>query len=111
MITKNPMQLKAFIKKKAVENNISAQLVMQNYMLERLLIGIAVFLLLFWLQHTGVGFWTIGGMMSLLWSAAFGVLAYFISEHDPIWGWVVFGLAAVIMDSLHVNYPLSKANG
>ncbi len=37
MITKNPMQLKAFIKNKATENNISAQLVMQNYMLERLL--------------------------------------------------------------------------
>lgn len=37
MITKNPMQLKAFIKKKAAEKNISAQLVMQNYMLERLL--------------------------------------------------------------------------
>jgi predicted nucleotidyltransferase component of viral defense system len=31
------MQLKAFIKKKAAENNISAQLVMQNYMMERLL--------------------------------------------------------------------------
>lgn len=37
MITKNPMQLKAMIKKKAAEKNISAQLVMQNYMLERLL--------------------------------------------------------------------------
>jgi len=37
MITKNPMQLKAFIKKKAAEKNISAQLVIQNYMLERLL--------------------------------------------------------------------------
>lgn len=37
MITKNPMQLKAFIKKKAGEKNISAQLVMQNYMMERLL--------------------------------------------------------------------------
>ena len=31
------MQLKAFAKKKAAEKNISAQLVMQNYMLERLL--------------------------------------------------------------------------
>jgi len=31
------MQFKAFIKKKASEKNISAQLVMQNYMLERLL--------------------------------------------------------------------------
>lgn len=37
MITNNPMQLKAFVKKKAAEKNISAQLVMQNYMLERLL--------------------------------------------------------------------------
>ena len=37
MITKNPMQLKAFVKRKAAEKNISAQLVMQNYMLERLL--------------------------------------------------------------------------
>lgn len=37
MITKNAMQLKAYIKKKAAEKNISAQLVMQNYMLERLL--------------------------------------------------------------------------
>ena len=31
MITKNPMQLKAYIKKKATEKHISAQLVMQNY--------------------------------------------------------------------------------
>jgi len=37
MITKNPMQLKAFIKKKAAENHISAQLVMQSYLMERLL--------------------------------------------------------------------------
>ena len=35
MITKNPMQLKAFIKKMAAEKHISAQLVVQNYMLER----------------------------------------------------------------------------
>ncbi len=37
MITNNPMQLKAHIKNKAAEKHISAQLVMQNYMLERLL--------------------------------------------------------------------------
>lgn len=42
MITKNPMQLKAYIKKMAAEKNISAQLVMQNYMLERLLERISV---------------------------------------------------------------------
>ena len=37
MITRNPMQLKAFIKNKSAQKHISAQLVMQNYMLERLL--------------------------------------------------------------------------
>lgn len=42
MRTNNPMQLKAYIKKKAAEKNISAQLVMQNYMLERLLERISV---------------------------------------------------------------------
>jgi hypothetical protein len=42
LITKNPMQLKAFIKNKAKQNQISAQLVLQNYMLERLLERISV---------------------------------------------------------------------
>lgn len=37
MIAKNSMQLKAMIKKRAKESNIRAQLVMQTYMLERLL--------------------------------------------------------------------------
>lgn len=34
---KNAMQLKAIINNMAKEKNISAQIVMQNYMLERLL--------------------------------------------------------------------------
>lgn len=37
MIPKNPMQLKSIIKKTASEKHVSAQLVMQNYMMERLL--------------------------------------------------------------------------
>jgi len=37
MITRNPMQLKALIKNMAKEKGIPAQLVMQNYLLERLL--------------------------------------------------------------------------
>lgn len=37
MIAGNPMQLKAYIKKMAADKKISAQLVMQNYMMERLL--------------------------------------------------------------------------
>ena len=38
----NPMKFKAMIKKEAIKKNISAQLVMQNYMLERLLIRISI---------------------------------------------------------------------
>lgn len=39
---KNAMQLKAIIKNMAKEKNISAQLVMQNFMLERMLERISV---------------------------------------------------------------------
>ncbi|MBP5469756.1 MAG: nucleotidyl transferase AbiEii/AbiGii toxin family protein [Candidatus Riflebacteria bacterium] len=38
---KNPMQLKSLIKNKAIQSHISPQLVMQNYLLERLLERIA----------------------------------------------------------------------
>ena len=41
---KNAMQLKAIIKNLAKEKHISAQLVMQNFMLERLLERISVHL-------------------------------------------------------------------
>lgn len=37
MITSNPMQLKARIKHLAMEKNLPAQIVMQNYLMERLL--------------------------------------------------------------------------
>ena len=42
MITNNPMQLKSLVKNKASDLGISAQLVMQNYMMERLLERIAL---------------------------------------------------------------------
>jgi len=42
MITNNPKQLKARIKKMATEKNLPAQLVMQNYMMERLLERLAL---------------------------------------------------------------------
>ena len=54
-----------------------------------LVIGIATFLLLLWLQNTSIGLWLVGGLLTLIYAAVFGLLAYFISEHDPIWGWVI----------------------
>lgn len=42
MLTKNPRQLKDWIKNMSVKTNISASTILQNYMLERLLERISV---------------------------------------------------------------------
>lgn len=68
-----------------------------------IVIGIAVFLLMFFLQNTSVGFWIVGGLMTLLYAAVIGLLAYFIANNDPVWGWVVFGLTFVIIGALHLH--------
>lgn len=68
-----------------------------------LVIGIATFLLLLWLQNTRIGFWLVGGLLTLIYAAVFGLLAYFISEHDPIWGWVIFGLVFLVVGALHLR--------
>lgn len=66
-------------------------------------IGIAVFLLLLWLQSTSVGFWVIGGLLTLIYAAVSGLLAYMISEHDPIWGWVTCGIVFLVIGWLHLH--------
>ena len=65
-------------------------------------IGIAVFLLLFWLQITRVGFWIIGGLLSLVYAVVFGLLAFAIASGDPVWGVVVLVLAFFIIGGLHL---------
>lgn len=66
-------------------------------------IGIAVILLLFWLQNTRAGFWIIGGLLSLAYAFVFAAFAYGLSHNDPVWGWVVFGIAFLIMGGLHLH--------
>ena len=44
-----------------------------------------------------------GGLLTLIYAAVFGLLAYFISEHDPIWGWVIFGLVFLVVGALHLR--------
>ena len=67
-----------------------------------LVIGVATFLLLLWLQNTSIGFWLVGGLLTLIYAAVFGLLAYFISEHDPIWGWVIFALVMSQNDKIQL---------
>ena len=73
-----------------------------------LLIGIAAFAVLFFLQHTRFGFWLIGGLLSAAWAFVFAFLAYVFSGEDMIWFYVIFGLALVLMIWLHLR---AKNNG
>lgn len=66
-------------------------------------IGIVVLLVLFWLQSTRVGFWIIGGLLSLVYAVFFGLLAFAISNGDPVWGIVVLVLAFFIIGGLHLR--------
>lgn len=52
---------------------------------------------------TSIGFWLVGGLLTLIYAAVFGLLAYFISEHDPIWGWVIFALVFLVVGALHLR--------
>jgi len=68
-----------------------------------LLIALALFGFLFWLQNTKVGFWIIGILLSAFWAFVFGFLAYEFSSSDPIWCIVVMGLGFVVMMGLHLK--------
>lgn len=67
-----------------------------------LLIGIAVFVGLLFLQHTSVGFWIIGCLLSAVWAFIFAFFAYIFTE-DMIWFYVVGGIAFVVMLLLHIR--------
>lgn len=68
-----------------------------------LLLGIAAFALLFWLQNTKFGFWVIGILLSALWGFIFGFIAYTFTSKDMIWFYVVWGLGTAIMIGLHLK--------
>lgn len=68
-----------------------------------LLIGLALFGLLFKLQSSSVGFWIIGILLSAFWAGVFCLLAFILTEHDMIWTYVVLGLGFVIMMGLHLR--------
>ena len=68
-----------------------------------LVIGLALLVFLFWLQNTAVGFWIIGGILSLFWAFVFGFLAYAFSGEDMVWFYVVMGLGFLLMAGLHLK--------
>jgi hypothetical protein len=68
-----------------------------------LLIAIALFGLLFWLQNTKVGFWIIGVLLSAFWAFVFGFFAHIFAGEDMIWFYVVMGLGFIVMMGLHLK--------
>lgn len=68
-----------------------------------LLTGVVVFALLLFLQKTRFGFWIIGILLSAVWAVIFGLLAFIISNADPVWFFVICGISFVIMLILHIK--------
>ena len=66
-----------------------------------LLIGIALFVLMFLLQRTKFGFWIIGGLLTVFWSFIFATITYLFSE-DSTWAYVIWGLSAAFVAGLHL---------
>ena len=59
-----------------------------------LLVGVAVFAALLFLQNTRFGF---------VWAFIFAFFAYIFAGEDMIWFYVVLGLAFIVMVGLHIK--------
>ena len=66
-------------------------------------IAIALFAFLFWLQNTKIGFWIIGTLLSLFWATVFGFIAYVITEKDMTWVYIIGAIGFIIMIGLHIK--------
>ena len=67
------------------------------------LIGIGVLIGLYFLMNTKIGFWVIGGLMSLLWGFCVSVFVYSGTDKDMIWTYVSWGLVALFILALHLR--------
>ena len=68
-----------------------------------LLIGIGALIGLYFLMNTKVGFWIIGGFMSLVWGFLVAIIVYDSTGRDMIWMYVSWGLVTLIVLALHLN--------
>ena len=67
-----------------------------------ILIGAAALVGLLLLMRTRIGFWVIGGLMSLSWGLLVAVFVYSGTGKDMIWTYVSWGLGAIIVFALHL---------
>ena len=74
-----------------------------------ILIGIGFLVGLHLLMKTKIGFWLIGGFMSLSWGLLVAVFVYSGTGKDMTWTYVSWGLAAIVVLALHFVAKSKKA--
>lgn len=68
-----------------------------------IVIGIAVFGILLFLQMTKPGFWIIGILMSALWGFIFGAVAWSIAGQNLFWFYIVWIAGTLVIMLLHLG--------
>ena len=67
-----------------------------------IVIGIAGFGVLLWLQTTKAGFCIIGIILSILWSFIFALVAWSVTERNLFWTYCIWIAGALVIMLLHL---------
>lgn len=68
-----------------------------------ILLGFGVLVLLFIIQNTRIGFWTIGVFFSIAWSLIIGVFVLDGTGNDRIWCYFSIAVSFIVMIGLHLK--------
>lgn len=68
-----------------------------------LLIGIAIFAALMFIQFTRPGFWIVGGLLSVVWGFIFSLFAFSLSGESMVWTIGVWVAGAIVILLLHLR--------
>lgn len=80
----------------------AAQSLLHVHTVLAIVIGIAVFGILLFLQMTKPGFWIIGILLSILWGFIFGAVAWSITDRSLFWFYTVWIAGALVILLLHL---------
>lgn len=73
------------------------------------LIGLVVLGALLFLMNTKIGFWLIGGLMSILWGLLVAVFVYSGTGKDMLWTYISWGLGTLVILALHFKARVKSA--
>ena len=84
----------------SLAGGIAASVVLHIHPAFCLLIGIAIFVALSFIQRLRFGYWILAALMTLFWAFLFGFITYMFTD-DNTWFYVIFGLSAIFVAGLH----------